>query len=123
VVDDEETVRITTTRMLERVGFTVLQARDGLEAMEIFHRDGAKIVGVLLDLTMPVLDGNATFTELRRSDADVRVLLMSGFNEQDAVHRFAGKGLAGFIQKPFKPETLYEKLQAIFAHEEVPARV
>jgi DNA-binding NtrC family response regulator len=66
-----------------------------------------------------VLDGNATFTELRRLDPDVRVLLMSGFNEQDAIHRFAGKGLAGFVQKPFKIETLNEKLQAIFASEKL----
>jgi PAS domain S-box-containing protein len=114
IVDDEETVRVTTSRMVERIGFDALLARDGLEALEIFHRDGVKITGVLLDLTMPILDGNATFTELRRLDPDVRVLLMSGFNEQDAVHRFAGKGLAGFIQKPFKADTLYEKLQAVF---------
>ncbi|EDY20647.1 multi-sensor hybrid histidine kinase [Chthoniobacter flavus Ellin428] len=117
VVDDEDTVRATMTRMLERVGFDVLQAANGHQALEIFHREEEKIVGVLLDLTMPLLDGNATFTELRRCDPDVRVLLMSGFNEQDAVHRFAGKGLAGFIQKPFKPETLYSKLQSIFENE------
>jgi len=48
--------------------------------------------------------------------------LMSGFNEQDAIHRFAGKGLAGFLQKPFKPETLYNKLQSIFAGERVPEK-
>ncbi len=122
VVDDEETVRAVTRRMLERVGFDVLLASNGHEALEIFHREGAGIVGVLLDLTMPQLDGNATFTELRRLDPEVRVLLMSGFNEQDAVHRFAGKGLAGFIQKPFKPETLYHKLQSIFADECAPEK-
>jgi PAS domain S-box-containing protein len=122
IVDDEETVRVTTSRMVERIGFDVLLARDGLEALEIFHREGPRIAGVLLDLTMPVLDGNATFTELRRIDPEVRVLLMSGFNEQDAIHRFAGKGLAGFIQKPFKAETLYEKLQAIFAANTDPKR-
>jgi DNA-binding NtrC family response regulator len=69
---------------------------------------------VLLDLTMPKLDGTATFTELRRMDPKVRVVLMSGFNEQDAINRFAGKGLAGFVQKPFKFETLCAKLEAVF---------
>ncbi|MEP6668044.1 MAG: CHASE domain-containing protein [Chthoniobacter sp.] len=122
VVDDEDTVRAIARRMLERVGFEVLLASHGHEALEVFHRDGARIVGVLLDLTMPQLDGNATFTELRRLDPEVRVLLMSGFNEQDAITRFAGKGLAGFIQKPFKPETLYNKLQAIFAGDRTPER-
>ncbi|MEI9898505.1 MAG: CHASE domain-containing protein [Chthoniobacter sp.] len=122
VVDDEETVRGITQRMLERVGFDVLAASNGQEALEIYRREGAHILGVLLDLTMPQLDGNATFTELRRLDPEVRVLLMSGFNEQDAIQRFAGKGLAGFIQKPFKPETLYNKLQSIFADASVPAK-
>jgi PAS domain S-box-containing protein len=113
VVDDEETVRTVSARMLSVMGFHVLLASNGHEALEIFlpHRD--EIVGVLLDLTMPQLDGTATFTELRRIKPEIRVLLMSGFNEQDAVNRFAGKGLAGFIQKPFKPETLQAKLRSI----------
>jgi PAS domain S-box-containing protein len=114
VVDDEETVRTVSARMLAAMGFHVLLASNGNEALEIFrpHRD--EIVGVLLDLTMPQLDGAATFTQLRRIKPGIRVLLMSGFNEQDAINRFAGKGLAGFIQKPFKPETLRTRLRAIF---------
>jgi len=60
---------------------------------------------------------------LRRIDPEVRVLLMSGFNEQDAVARFAGKGLAGFLQKPFKPDTLYSKLQSILAGQRAMERV
>ncbi len=114
VVDDEDTVRSVSSRMLSGMGFHVLMASNGAEALEIFlpHRD--EIVGVLLDLTMPQLDGTATFTELRRIKPDIRVLLMSGFNEQDAVNRFAGKGLAGFIQKPFKADTLQAKLRAMF---------
>jgi two-component system cell cycle sensor histidine kinase/response regulator CckA len=114
VVDDEDTVRSVATRMLAGMGFHILQATNGHEAVEIFHSHRDEIVGVLLDLTMPQLDGTATFTELRRIKPDIRVLLMSGFNEQDAVNRFAGKGLAGFIQKPFKTETLQAKLRAIF---------
>ena len=117
VVDDEETVRTVSARMLTAMGFRVLLASNGNEALDIFfpHRD--EIVGVLLDLTMPQLDGTATFTELRRIKPQIRVLLMSGFNEQDAVNRFAGKGLAGFLQKPFKPEALQTKLRTIFEGE------
>jgi DNA-binding NarL/FixJ family response regulator len=62
---------------------------------------------------MPEMDGAETFGELRRIRPEVRVLLMSGFNEQDAVSRFAGKGLAGFLQKPFKPDALQSKLRAV----------
>jgi PAS domain S-box-containing protein len=117
VVDDEDSVRSVASRMLSALGFHVLTASNGCEALEVFfpHRD--EIVGVLLDLTMPQLDGAATFTELRRMKPDIRVILMSGFNEQDAINRFAGKGLAGFVQKPFKAETLQAKLRAIFETE------
>jgi DNA-binding response OmpR family regulator len=115
VVDDEDTVRAVSTRMLEAMGFTVRLATNGHEALDVFHAYREEIVGVLLDLTMPQLDGAATFTELRRIDPKTRVLLMSGFTEQDAVLRFAGLGLAGFIQKPFTPEMLQTKLRAIFS--------
>ena len=61
---------------------------------------------MLLDLSMPQMDGQETFRELRRLREDVRVVLTSGYNEQDAVNRFAGKGLAGFIQKPYRAAEL-----------------
>ena len=66
---------------------------------------------VLLDLTMPRMDGEECLRELRRIKQDVRVLLSSGFNEQDAISRFSGKGLAGFIQKPYQITTFSEKLK------------
>jgi two-component system cell cycle sensor histidine kinase/response regulator CckA len=62
---------------------------------------------------MPHMDGEEAFRELRRINPNVRVLLMSGYNEQDAIARFVGKGLAGFIQKPFNLEELQERLRAL----------
>ena len=106
VVDDEETIRAVAARMLESLGFGVILASDGREALTAYTQHRAAIVGVLMDLTMPHLDGEETFRELRRLDETVRVLLMSGYNEQDAIARFVGKGLAGFIQKPFNLEDL-----------------
>jgi len=94
VVDDEETVRTLTRRMLERVGFTVLTAEDGRQAVEIFQRGSAEVDLVILDLTMPHLDGEACFRELRMIKPAVKVILSSGYNEQDVVNLFAGKGLA-----------------------------
>ena len=70
---------------------------------------------VLLDLTMPVMDGEETFRELRRRHPGVRVLLMSGFNEQEAIKQFVGKGLAGFLQKPFSVPQLIERLRAVLS--------
>ena len=113
VVDDEEAVRNVTVRMLQAWGCGTEIARNGREAVTLFREDPARFVAVLLDLTMPEMDGTATFTELRRIRPEISVVLMSGFNEQDAVSRFAGKGLAGFLQKPFKPEALQARLRAM----------
>jgi len=113
VVDDEETVRVTAGRMLQSLGFTVLMANNGREGVERFRAAAGEIRAVLLDLTMPQLDGEGAFRELRVLRPEARVLLMSGFNEQEAVHRFIGKGLAGFLQKPFRLESLRARLKEI----------
>ena len=114
VIDDEETVRAVSARMLTMMGFEPLLAVNGREGADLFASRAGEIAAVMLDLTMPVLDGTATLTELRRLRADVPVLLMSGFTEHDAVDRFAGKGLAGFLQKPFKSDELRAALRAMF---------
>ena len=115
LVDDERTVRVIIGRMLEAMGFTVITANDGREAVERFRAEGAGIRAVLLDLTMPHLDGEGAFRELRLLRPEVRVLLMSGYNEHEAMNRFIGKGLAGFLQKPFKTENLRARLEEILS--------
>ena len=115
VVDDEETVRVTTARMIEACGFTTRLAPDGREGVEEFISANGDFALVVLDLTMPHLDGEEAFRAIREFKPDARVLLMSGFNEQEAITRFAGKGLAGFLQKPFAFPALREKLQEIMA--------
>ena len=97
--------------MLERLGFTVLTAADGREGMALYRAHADEIVCVILDLTMPRMDGEATFRELRRIREDVPVLMSSGYSEQDVTQRFAGKGLAGVIQKPYQSEALIAKLR------------
>lgn len=113
VVDDEETVRAVSARLLESFGFKTILAQDGRDAIEKFKANEAAIALVLMDLTMPHMDGEQAFRELRKLKPSVRVLLMSGFNEQDAINRFTGKGLSGFIQKPFKRDELQAKLKNI----------
>jgi PAS domain S-box-containing protein len=113
VVDDEETVRTVARIALEKAGFKVMTAVDGREALEVFHRESARIDLVLLDMTMPHLSGEETFRELRRMRQDVRVVLSSGYNEMDAVSKFAGKGLAGFIQKPYRPVDLIARVRSV----------
>jgi signal transduction histidine kinase/CheY-like chemotaxis protein len=116
VVDDEETVRAVAARMLERLGFAVLTANDGREGMEKFRADPARFTLVLLDLTMPHLDGEETFRQMRLLNPSVRVILTSGFNQQEAVNRFTGKGLAGFIQKPFELGSLIQVIRSVLPH-------
>jgi len=101
LVDDEEAVQATSGKMLRELGFEVLAAWDGREAIEAF-RDNKDICFVLLDLTMPHMDGEQCFRELRTLDPEIRVVMSSGYNELDVTQRFVGKGLAGFIQKPYK---------------------
>ena len=114
VVDDEETIREVASSMLKDMGLKPLTAADGVEGIDIFRQHHQDISVVLLDMTMPRMGGEDAFTELCRIDPNVKVILSSGYNEQDATNRFAGKGLAGFLQKPYTPQQLSEKLANIF---------
>jgi DNA-binding response OmpR family regulator len=97
----------------ERGGFNALTAGDGRAAVELFRRHADDVVCVLMDLTMPHLDGQQAFTEMRRIRPNVRVILSSGYNEEDATDRFAGKGLAGFVQKPYDGRTLLAEITRV----------
>ncbi|MCP4291093.1 MAG: PAS domain S-box protein [bacterium] len=110
IADDEEAVRTIGKHMLKKLGFEVLTAADGHEAIGIYKEHQGDIVGVLLDLTMPHKDGAEVFREIRKLNPAVKVILTSGYNEQDATQRFIGKGLAGFIQKPFVSNELVKKI-------------
>jgi PAS domain S-box-containing protein len=113
VVDDESFIRSVLCRTLERLGFVPVAAASGGEAVALLAENPAAFAAVLLDLTMPQMDGQLTFEELRRLRSDLPVLLMSGFSELEATARFAGQGLAGFIQKPFETAALIEQLRAV----------
>jgi len=112
VGDDEESVRVMGTRMLERIGFEVLTAVDGREALDIYRARQEEIALVLLDLTMPDLDGEEAFRELRRIDPQVCVVMSSGYTESEIAPRFAGKRLSGFLQKPYTLDALTQCLRA-----------
>ncbi len=111
LADDEPSVRSVGARMLQRLGFEVLLANDGREAVHLFEEHGESLTLVLLDMTMPFLDGAEAFRELRRIRPDIKVVLASGYTEAQATSRFCGKGLAGFVQKPFRLDTLRSALK------------
>ena len=112
LVDDEETVRSIGKEMLRELGFTVITAGDGREAVDTFKQN-PDIAFVILDLTMPHMDGEQCFRELRQLKPDIKVIMSSGYNEQEVTQRFIGKGLAGFVQKPYKLSVLMEAIKKI----------
>ena len=101
LADDEESVRAVAALMLERLGFSVITAADGREAVEIYRARAAEIDLVVLDMTMPHLDGSQAFAELRLISPDVRIILASGYSQEDVATRFRGKSVAGVLQKPY----------------------
>ena len=112
LVDDEESIRGIGTEMLRELGFEVITAEDGRDAVKIFT-ETPDIDFVILDLTMPQMDGEQCFRELRQQNSGVKVIMSSGFSEQDVTEKFAGKGLAGFIQKPYTFNALKEAIKGI----------
>ena len=113
VVDDEEPIRKVLKQMLEHAGYTVRTANDGREAVDLFRTCPDEIDCVFLDLTMPLLNGRETLAELRQIREDVRVILSSGYSEQEAIKNFDGKALFEFIQKPFNAADLLAKVKQI----------
>jgi len=113
LADDEETIRSMGRRMLQIAGFSVITAEDGRDAVEQYKAHSDEIRLVVLDLTMPHMDGEECFRELRLINPDVKVIMTSGYNEQDIISRFVGKGLAGFVQKPYKSSDIITKIKLI----------
>lgn len=111
LVDDEPAVRRMASRVLQTMGLTVTLAANGHEALEMFRDPEMKFDLILLDLTMPRMDGEECFRELRRVNTDVAVVMMSGYNEQEVSQRFSGKGVTAFIQKPFRVQQLNEVIK------------
>ncbi|MHB9009590.1 MAG: response regulator, partial [Limisphaerales bacterium] len=106
VVDDEKPVRLLLERTLARAHFQVLLAEDGRRAVDLYREHADQIDCVVLDLTMPEMDGLQTYQQLRQIRDRVTVVLASGYDEQEVQGRFAGHDVAGFIQKPFDREAL-----------------
>ncbi|MHC4778575.1 MAG: PAS domain-containing hybrid sensor histidine kinase/response regulator, partial [Planctomycetota bacterium] len=113
IIDDEEPVRLVARDMLRKAGFDTLSAANGETGIELLRTHAGDIRAVLLDLTMPGMGGEETFEALRELEPEIPVILFSGYSEREATYRFDGKGLSGFIQKPFYSKTLVAALRAI----------
>lgn len=111
VVDDDDSLRGLLLRILVDMGFQTLSAADGRAGVDLYRTHADSIRLVLLDVTMPHLDGQEAYREMKRIHGDVRVILMSGYDEQTATRDFDVAGLAGFLQKPFRPEQVQDLIR------------
>jgi signal transduction histidine kinase/ActR/RegA family two-component response regulator len=121
LVDDEEMIRESAAAVLESLGLSVLTAGNGLEALETVRREGSRVDVVLMDLTMPQMDGREAFHAIRRIQPRLPVILSSGYNEQESIHDFMGRGLAAFLQKPYTLRALEQTVLEVLA--KAPAQV
>lgn len=114
VVEDEEGVREVVGRMLERLGFQVITAEDGIEALRrLDHHEGA-MAAVLLDLSMPRMGGPEVLQHIRERRPEVPIVLMSGYTEQEVASKLlSSEGAVAFLQKPFLPEDLASVLRHV----------
>ena len=107
--DDDLLCLDVGVRMLQKLGFTVLEARDGQEAIEVHKTNQNKVDLVILDMKMPN-NGGLTFNQLRKIDADVKIIITSGYTEDYRIRELISQGCDGFIQKPFNLMMLSDKI-------------
>ena len=113
LVDDEPIIVEVGEQMLMSLGFRVLKAGSGREALAVYERQGDEIDLVVLDMIMPDMGGGETFDRLRRIDPGVRVLLSSGYSLDGEAKEILNRGCSGFIQKPFRLSDLSDALDGL----------
>ena len=115
VIDDEEIVRRAAKSALEHYGYTVVASENGKDGLELLAKLESAVDLVVLDMTMPGMSGEETLQRIRAVRPELPVILSSGYNEAEATRRLTGKGLAGFIQKPYSAPRLAEQIKIALA--------
>ena len=115
IVDDEEMVLNVGARILQKLGYTVLESTNGANALELYKKLQDQIKLVVLDVVMPNMGGGEMYDRLREINPEVKVLLASGYSIDDQAREIMERGCDGFIQKPFSVKTLSDKINEILA--------
>jgi len=116
MVEDQEVIRRMTSRMLTSLGYTILEASNGREGVSLFGLRKDEIDLVIVDLTMPVMDGRDMFYRIREIKPSIKVIFTSGYPRQDLVEELLGEGISGFLQKPFSVEELSDMIRRLMGH-------
>lgn len=115
VVEDEDTLRRACADVLDAFGYCVLLAANGEEAVQMVKAEGERIDCVILDLTMPGMNGAATYAQMRKIKPDLRVIVTSGHDVEDALQQFPTGSVFEYIQKPYSMYELHRRLQELLA--------
>ncbi|MDQ2919652.1 MAG: response regulator, partial [Verrucomicrobiota bacterium] len=118
VVDDEKMLLILTSEILREEGYEVVTAQSGFECLDQFRLSGRQFDLVLLDLNMPLMDGEETFQRLRALQPDLPVMLCTGYVQEERLNQLLSAGLCGFVQKPLDPRQYLSSVRAILADDE-----
>lgn len=113
LVDDEEVVLDVCSDILRSMGYHVLTARSGAEALRIYEKNRDKTDLVILDMIMPGASGRETYDRLKRINPKVKVLLASGYSMNGQAKEIMARGCDGFIQKPFTPKEISRRIREI----------
>ena len=113
LVDDEEAIREVGEELLRDMGYAVLLARDGREAVEVYEKRRDDIDIVILDIVMPNMDGGEAFAKMKAINPGIKVLLWSGSSMHDYASKILQRGCNDFIQKPFSYKDLSRKIKDI----------
>ncbi len=117
LVDDEEIVLETGVKLLERLGYSVLKAGSGIEAVEVYKDNKEAIDLVILDMIMPEVGGGETYDKMKKINPIVKVLLSSGYSSDGKAAEILKRGCKGFIQKPFNLQKLSGKVKEILVNQ------
>ena len=112
-VDDEEIALEVWSQMLQKLGYTVLQARYGYEALEIFQKNKNRISLVILDMRMPGMNGCEVYDRLKEVLPETKIILVSGYIDQYSIDELSKRNFNGYIEKPFKLKELSEKIEEV----------
>jgi len=113
VVDDEPAIREMARDILESSGFEVVLATDGVDALDVYRREWGRIDLVLLDMVIPRMGGLETYRRIAGMDRSVRVLLCSGYADNDKAQRALKEGALGLLSKPFTTTELLARIDKV----------
>jgi signal transduction histidine kinase/CheY-like chemotaxis protein len=121
LVEDEDQVRLIAKALLKHFGFTVLEAVNGKEALELYKRNTTNITLVMTDMGMPIMDGYELFYELKKLNPELPIIVSSGYGDAEVGSRLGTDNIAGIISKPYGPDQLRDVLKSVVegTHREV----